>query len=288
MNLHRHPLTLGALLLGLAIGGVAVADGPSPTAWASDVQINSYSDEAEEVCQSALKADGWWGDAEVKTYSGKQFDQIRLKPTDDGWVPMITGEGGQDFDHEVVAEVVFRNQDDLPNRMSGAKAVEYLGAGFDDTIGAEYTDAYFMLDLTLFYATFKQRMYKRSDGETTVLWFEKLTPAMVDDATWAKYEARQSAIEEDLSLRWAFGSILRLADIYGMFVVSDGDKHTSRITFVSKMEFGDDAGFIAQAGSQMRGVLRSGLKSGFQASVEIAKDVQKKREAKGAKGAKTE
>ena len=248
----------------------------TPSALAESAEIECYSEEAEKVCEAALTQGAYWGDAEVKTYSGKEFDEIRLKPTDDGFVPMITGEGAMDFQHDIVADVVFRNQNKLPAKMSGAKAVEYLGSGYDSKIGAEYSDAYFMLDLTLFYATFKQRMYKRKDGDTTVLWFEKLTPEMTGAEKWAAYEARQKEIEDNLSLRWAFGSVLRLADIYGMFVVSKGDAHATRITFVSKMEFGEDAGFIAQAGSQMRGVLRAGLKSGFLASVEIAKENQAK------------
>lgn len=248
----------------------------TPSALAESAKIECYSDEAEQVCEAALTQGAYWGDAEIKTYSEKEYDEIRLKPTDDGFVPMITGEGGMDFNHDVVADVVFRNQDKLPQKMSGAKAVEYLGSGFDSKIGAEYTDAYFMLDLTLFYATFKQRMYKRKDGDTTVLWFEQLRPEMTGSEKWAAYEKRQKEIEDNLSLRWAFGSVLRLADIYGMFVVSKGEGHTTRITFVSKMEFGEDAGFIAQVGSQMRSVLRSGLKSGFLASVEIAKENQAK------------
>lgn len=240
------------------------------------VELECYSAEAEQVCEAALTQPTYWNDAEIKTYSGKDYDEIRLKPTDDGFVPMITGEGGMDFDADVVADVVFRNQNRLPDKMSGAKVVEYFGSGYDKKIGAEYTDAYFMLDLTLFYATFVQRMYKKQDGEKTVLWFEKLTPEMVSSETWASYEKQQEHLESELSLRWAFGSVLRLDDIYGMFIITPGENHQSRITFVSKLKFGDDAGFIARAGSQMRGVLRSGLKSGFSASVEIAKENQAK------------
>ncbi|TNE90460.1 MAG: hypothetical protein EP330_08165 [Deltaproteobacteria bacterium] len=268
-------LLFTSLLTALLLAPALASDG-APTALAESAEIDCYSDEAEEVCEAALTQASYWTDAELKTYSGKEYDEIRLKPTEDGFVPMIAGEGGMDFDHDIVAEVVFRNQDKLPSKMSGAKSVEYLGSGFDDKIGAEYTDAYFMLDLTLFYATFKQRMYKRKDGDTTVLWFEQLTPEMAGPDKWAAYEKRQQEIEEGLSLRWAFGSVLRLADIYGMFVVTKGSQQTTRITFVSKMEFGDDAGFIAQAGSQMRGVLRAGLKSGFVACVEIAKENQEK------------
>lgn len=236
--------------------------------------IDCYSDEAEQVTRSALENAAYWGDAEVKTYNNKNYDQIRLKPTDDGWVPMISGEGQMDFRHEVVAETVFFHQNRLEQLMSGAKAVRYLDRGYDNTIGAEYADAYFMLDLTVFYATFTQRMYKKTEGETTVLWFEQLRPEMVTPAKWASYAEKQKQIEDSLSLRWAFGSVLRLSDVYGMFVVQPGDNRSTRITFVSKMEFGEDAGFIAQVGSQMRSVIRAGLKSGFDACVQVATNLQ--------------
>lgn len=268
------------LLIALPVG----AEGPSAPApeleeaaasvFGQAVRIDCHSSEAEGVCQAALTEPNYWNDANAREYSDRQYDEIRLKPVETGFVPMITGEGSMDFDADVVADVVFNNQDQLPARMDGAKAVEYLGRGYDETVGAEYTDAYFMLDLTLFYATFTQRMYKRSDGDKTVLWFEKLTPDMVGSTKWTAYQARQVEIEEALEFRWAFSSILRLEDIYGMFIISKGDTHTSRITFISKMEFGEDAGMMAKMGSQMKSVLRSGLKSGFIASVQIAESKQ--------------
>lgn len=241
------------------------------------VRIDTHNSEAEKVLQAALTESSYWNDADARTYDNKQYDEIRLKPIATGYVPMITGQGGMDFDPEVVADIVFRRQNKLPEKMDGAKAVEYFGSGYDKTIGAEYTDAYFMLDLTLFYATFTQRMYRRSDGDKIVVWFEKLTPEMVGEAKWAEYEMKRVEIEEGLSLRWAFSSILQIENIYGMFIVGAGDDYRTRITFISKMEFGDDAGFIARMGSQMKSVLRSGLKSGFEASVSLAKEEQAKK-----------
>ncbi|MCO4745377.1 MAG: hypothetical protein KC912_11360 [Proteobacteria bacterium] len=272
-----------ALFACLAVAPTAIAEdvpaAPAPAAteeasssvFGSTVRIQSYNKEAEKVLQAALTEATFWSDADAKSYSGHEYDEIRLKPTDTGYVPMITGQGGMDFDRDVVAEIVFNHQDKLPERTDGTKAAKYLGRGYDSTIGAEYTDCYLMLDLTLFYATFTQRMYRRTDENKTVMWFEKLTPDMVSAETWAEYEMKRVEIEEGLSLRWAFSSILRLENIYGMFIVNNGDTHKTRITFISKLEFGDDAGFIARMGSQMKGVLRSGLKSGFVASVDIAK-----------------
>ena len=51
----------------------------------------------------------------------------------------------------------------------------------------------------------------------------------------------------------------------------------SKVTFITKLSFGADAGWIAKMGSQMPSVIRSGLKSGYNACVAIAKIEKKKR-----------
>ena len=84
---------------------------------------------------------------------------------------------------------------------------------------------------------------------------------------------------EETDRRWGpFGRVLEVDEIYGMFFLEPGTTHTSRITFVSKLSFGDDAGFIATLGSRMPGVIRSGLRSGFDASVRICEEEQAKKD----------
>jgi len=185
----------------------------------------------------------------------------------------------------VVADVVYMQNTRLPKYMDGAKIVIDLGRGFDDTVGAEYRDTFYVLDLTLFYATFPQRMYRRHDADSnrTVLWFEKLTPEMVPAATWTTYQGEMTKQVENMDTRWIGGSVIEVGDIYGMFLVEPGDTQKTRVSFVSKLAFGDDAGWIAKMGSQMPGVLKSGLRSGFGASVAIADHEQQRREKRAAK-----
>lgn len=253
-------------------------------AWAGSLDLKLRNAEGQQVLNSILDDTSYWTDAYVKTYTGKQYDEIRLKPIDSGYVPMITGEGAEDFDHDVVADVVYMQNTRLPKYMDGAKIVMDMGRGYDETVGAEYRDTFYVLDLTLFYATFPQRMYRKHDAENnrTVLWFEKIEPDWVPAATWADYQAKMAAAVENMDTRWIGGSVIPVGDIYGMFVVEPGKEFDSRVSFVSKLAFGDEAGFIAKMGSQMAPVLRSGLKSGFGASVAIASHEQARRQKREA------
>jgi hypothetical protein len=242
-----------------------------------DLDIACRNTEATTSLRSALTDPNYWSDASPKTFEGKLWDEIRLKPVASGYVPMISGEGGRDFDHAVVADIVFLQQDKLPKYMEGAKKVTRLGAGHDANIGADYIDSFWVLDLTFFYAYYPQRMYRKKIGDRTVLWFEKLDERFVDGPTWLGYSARISADMHSLETRWAFNSILEVGELYGMFVVEPGKEHESRITFISRLEFREDAGWVAKMGSKMPSVLRSGLKSGFKASVELASAEQDRR-----------
>jgi hypothetical protein len=271
-------MTIARTLATLAVLVVA------PLAHAGSLDLKLRNAEGQEVLNKILDDDGYWSDAYVKTYSGKQYDEIRLKSIDSGYVPMITGEGGQDFEHDVVADVVYMQNTRLPKYMDGAKIVMDLGRGYDESVGAEYRDTFYVLDLSLFYATFPQRMYRKHDPATnrTVLWFEKMEPSWVPASTWTDYQAKMTKAVEGMETRWIGGSIVPVGDIYGMFVVEPGSTQTSRVSFVSKLAFGDDAGFIAKMGSQMAPVLKAGLKSGFTASVNIATHEQARREKRRA------
>ncbi|MCA9566724.1 MAG: hypothetical protein KC656_02740 [Myxococcales bacterium] len=248
-------------------------------AWSEPVHVDLRQDEGERVLNGILGDDAsFWKDSWEKSFEDKVYDLMRLKSLETGYVPMISGEGLEDFAHEVVVETVYERNVWLPRHTSGTKIVLPLGSGYDSSVGAEYRDSFYVLDLTVFYATFPQRMYKRHDPETntTVLWFEKLKPEWVGDR-WSAYEASMKNATDTMETRWLGSSIVQVDDVYGMFVVSPGKRRRSRVSFVSKLSFGDDAGWIARMGSQMPGVLRSGLKSGFQASVAIASEIQKTR-----------
>jgi hypothetical protein len=236
--------------------------------------------EGQDVLNKILSDDAFWSQAWKQAYTDKVYDEIRLKDTASGYVPMITGEGDQDFEDEVVADIVFLRNTDLPKYMSGAKAVVLLGSGYDSTVGAEYRDCFYILDLTAFYAYFPQRMYRKHDEakNATVMWFEKMDASFVDSATWSAYKAKMDSSLANLDKRWPpFNSVIEVGDVYGMFVVEPGKVRKSRVSFVSKLTFGEGSGWIAQWGSQMPGVLKAGLKSGFAASVAIAKHETERR-----------
>ena len=251
---------------------------------AASLDLKLRNAEGQQVLNSILDDDAFWADAWKKDYNGKTYDQIRLKQLPSGYVPMISGEGGQDFDHDVVADIVYFQNTRLPKYMDGAKIVIDLGKGYDDKIGAEYRDTYYVLDLTAFYGVFPQRMYRKHDEatNTSVMWFEKLDESFVDAATWSAYDKKMKEALENLDKGWFFNSIVDVTEVYGMFVVEPGNTQESRVSFVSKLTFGEDAGWIARFGSQLPGVLKSGLRGGFGASVAIAEHEQQRRDKKAA------
>lgn len=247
------------------------------------VDLRMHNREAQGVLNKVLADQAFWADASVSSYKNQLYDEIRLKKTGSGYVPMITGQGDEDFPEEVVADIVFRRNVDLPRFMSGAEAMVRLGSGYDSTVGAEYHDSFYLLDFTLFYGHFMQRMYKRYDEEKKqhVMWFEKLDQSYVGGERWQAYQAKVASVLEGHDRRWLFNGYEEVTDIYGMFVVTPGETRQARVTFVSKVTFGEDAGWVAQAGSKMPAVIRSGLKAGFDGCVAIAKDEKKRRIAAG-------
>jgi hypothetical protein len=244
--------------------------------YAKAVPIKCHNPTATGLLNLSLSEPSFWNDAWSKNYKKNLFDEIRMKQLDDGgYFPMITGESDMDLPHDVVAHIVFNAQDRLPKYMSGAKAVVQLGSGYDEVVGAEYRDYFYYLDLTLFYATMAQRMYRYHDPEEgiSVMWFEKLRPEYVDAATYKSYMEKTAKVSSTISRRWPpFNAVFEVSDVYGMFVVHAGATRESRVTFVTKLVFGTDAGWIARWGSQLPPVIRAGLKSGFNACALIARD----------------
>jgi hypothetical protein len=255
-------------------------------AWASLVLASDTFDialhdrEAQTVLNKVLGDDAYWSDAQKKTYEDRLYDEIRLKSTDTGYVPMITGEGDQDFERDVVADIVFQRSDELPRFLGGCKVALPLGQGTDPVTGTEYRDLFFLFDFQVFYGFFAQRMYRRDDPQKgeTVLWFEKIDASFVDASTWSTYQQKMKEAQDKLERRWPpFGSLVEVDTVYGLYVVGPGRKHSSRVSFVSRLGFDDDAGFVAQWGSQLRPVLRSAIAAGFEAQVAIAKEETERR-----------
>lgn len=236
--------------------------------------LKARNAEAQQTLNDILTDEAYWAGATRQTYTDRPYDEIRLKSTDSGYVPMISGEGQQDFPHDVVADIVFLRNTDLPKHMSGCKVVLPLGSGYDPVAGAEYRDAFYILDLTVLYGYFPQRMYRKHypDTNETVLWFEKLDSEFVDASTWAAYQQKMTASLDGLERRWApFNALVEVSDVYGMFVVEPGTVNQTRVSFVSKVTFDKHAGIIARFGSQLRPVVRTAIQAGFGASVAIAR-----------------
>jgi hypothetical protein len=262
------------LCLLLCLPGLQAAAAPT---LGGQTELRTRDQAANRVLNMAL-ADSFWQSATKNNYTGQLYDEIRLRSYGGGFVSLVTGEGEKDYRPEVVADIVFRQQNEIPRHIEGAKDVVLLGEGIDPVNGMPYTDTFFYLDMTLFYATYTQRMYRLEAGDgRTILYFEQLNESFVDAATWAKYQSRIEASSQAVEKRWVGNSVIPVTEIYGMFIVSPGESRQTRVTFINKLSFGEGTGMIAQMGSKMPPVIRAGLQSGFNACVAIARNEQSRR-----------
>ncbi|MFT5682461.1 MAG: hypothetical protein ACI8RZ_003379 [Myxococcota bacterium] len=273
MNLHRLWSRLLLCFL-LALPGLEAVAAPT---LGGQTELRTRDQAANRILNMAL-ADAFWQSSTKNNYSGHLYDEIRLRSYGGGFVSLVTGEGEEDFRPEVVADIVFRQQNEIPQHIEGAKDVVLLGEGIDPINGAPYTDTFFYLDMTLFYATYTQRMYRLEAGDgRTILYFEQLNESFVDASTWAQYQSTIQAASEAVEKRWVGNSVIPITKIYGMFIVSPGEVRQTRVTFINSLSFGEGTGMLAQMGSKMPAVIRAGLQSGFNACVAIASSEQKKR-----------
>ena len=248
-------------------------------ALAQSVDLKTHNPRANRVLNEALHQPGYWNDASKTDYANQLYDITQLKPYQGGYIPMIGGESDEDIPHDVVAHIIYVKQTHLPKYMEGARAVTTLGTGHDPTLGLDYRDTYYFLDFGIFYSTYATRMYQHHDPQLmrTVLWFESLTPEMTGEGVWNEYQKTIKKTDASVDKRWAFNSVIPFGEVFGMFIVTPGEVHTSRVTFISKLSFGEEAGWIAKWGSQLPGVIKAGLKSGYNACVQIAKNEKKQR-----------
>lgn len=266
-----------ASLPGVAAGHVDASMAEYSTTAAIEVPMRNAA--GSKMISRMLNESAFWDGAKSWDFKGELYDKIQLQSVAaGGYLPAITGEADEDIPHEVVADIVFQQQTNLPAYMDGCVAVETLGWGTDSKFGVPYLDNYFVLDFGFFYVQYTQRMYKRTVDGTTYLWFEKLDQSFVDSAKWEEYEAKKKKVMDGLDLRNFFGSVLPVGEIYGVFVVGKGQTRETRVTFVSRIAFGNDAGWLAKMGSKMPPVIKAGLQSGFDASVKIAKAERDRRQ----------
>ena len=231
-----------------------------------------------DLLNQALDGQTLWAGASVDRYKGRLYDEIRLRSLDKGYITYISGEADRDFEPHVVADTVFKHQHRLPNVEDGAKAVVRLGSGTDAATGRPYVDTWWMLDLTLFYGTYAQRMYQVEDSNGRIVsYFEKLDLSRLPAATAASYQAKIDATAAKIEKRWPpFDGVQEISEIYGMFVVEPGSVRTARVSFVARLSFAEGTGVLARLGSEMPPVLKAGLQSGFISCVQIASQEQAK------------
>jgi hypothetical protein len=248
---------------------------PMSLAYAGDL-IRLRNKQGASLLSKALSQPNFWAGASVDEYKGELYDEIRLLPQSKGYFNMITGEGREDFSVEQVASTVFKHQDKLPRHMAGAKATPYVQRGHCEIVGADFVDMYFLGDFDFFYGEYFQRMYRIElpDGRIACA-FERLFENQVGPATWQKLNAVREKTLANVDLRWGvFNSVVPLTEAFGMYLAEPGTKHNTRVTLIAKLRFGSESGFIAKMGSELPFVLKAGMQSGFEASVEICRYIK--------------
>jgi len=261
-----------ALLLALVPAAQADEPEASETAAApASLVVRTHDPVAASVVGALLTDPSYWEGAWQRTYTGRSYDEIRMKEVEQGFLPMISGEGGQDVPQEVIEGVIFEHFVDLPAHLDPARLVVNLGQGHDPAIGADYSDSWFFLDVPFMYIEFSWRLYRtRTDSGRSLLWFEKLTPAMAGAETWAGYQSRIDTARASLDRRPIFGSIVEPTEFYGLFIVEPGQVQESRVTFVARVFFGPETGWLASYASQIGIFLRTALAQAFEAALTIS------------------
>ena len=257
------------LLLGVLWAAPPVEEPLGP-----GVSLPMRSPAAAAITTEAVSAPAFWRSATVTDYDGQRYDQIRLRPLDSGYFTLITGEGQADHDHEIVVDTAFRYQERLPAIEKSAVDISILGQGIDPVSTLPYVDTLFFLDFTLFYGIYIQRSYRLDVDGQTFVFFETLREDFVDPATWQRYQARREEAIEGAELRWVLNRVVPVQEVFGTFIVEPGRTHATRVSFLVRVRFGEDAGSLAQLATEMPTVLRLGLQSGFTNCVRIAAQEQ--------------
>ena len=238
--------------------------------------INLYNSSGNQILNAALFEADFWKGAEETKYHGKVYDMSRTKWIDDAYLAYISGQGGENFTHEQVVHTVLTHQTHLPKHMSGAILSTFLNNGIDKRTGVAFTDLFFVGDFDFFYAEYFQRMYRFDlpDGRTACA-FECLKKEHLSEQEWKRYnEVRKQELERvKPKLRWMFGEVLPMNEIFGMYLVEKGESLKTRVSLIAKVRFGGDS-WIASFVSKIPYVLRLGMESGFEACVDVAKHIK--------------
>ena len=263
-----------SFLQGIGASGVMLAL-PS---WghAETIKFQLHNKNGQRILLNSLNNSNYWNGVDVERPTGLLYDEFKLKKLTEGYLTFISGEGGENFVLEDVVQSVLNFQNKLPNHMAGAKAMKYIARGIDPHFGVPYTDMLFVGDMDFFYCEYFQRMYRYDlpDGRT-ICAFEKLTKKLAGDELWAKYEKVKKDTIDKADLRWPIlNDVLPVTEVFGMYIIEPGTTRSMRVTMTAKLRFGDGTGFLAQWGSDLPYLVRSGTLNGFDASVGVAKGVK--------------
>jgi hypothetical protein len=259
-----------------ALGASGIVCGLPKIGLAESVKFSLHNKVGQKILLDSLNDPNFWSGVKVERSSVKLYDEFKLKPLGQGYLTHVSGEGQTDFTPEQVVLTVLHLQDKLPKHMSGATAMPYISKGMDKHFGVEYTDMLFLGDMDFFYCEYYQRMYRYDlpDGRT-ICAFEKMDKKRVGEKRWNKYLNIRKHTMETVDFRWMFNDIVPVTEVFGMYIVEPGDSRTTRVTLTAKLRFGTGTGLLAQWGSEIPYLVRSGTLNGFDASVAIAKQVKK-------------
>lgn len=239
---------------------------------AAKVDFKLHNKDGQKVLLNSLNDPDFWNGIEVERPTDQLYDEFKIKKLDAGYLTFVSGEGGEDFGLEHVAQTVFNFQHKLPKHMAGAKAMKYFGKGTDASFGVPYTDMVFIGDMDFFYCEYFQRMYRYDlPSGVTICAFEGMSKALSGEKRWEKYKETKKNVLEKADLRWPiFNDVIPVTEVFGMYIVSPGTTLKTRVTLTAKLRFGTGTGFLAEWGSEIPYLVRSGTLNGFNASVGVA------------------
>lgn len=267
---RRHFLQqLGA---GTALAGM----GFPRLGMAADVSFQLHNKVGQNILLESLNNPNYWNGIEVERPTDQLYDQFKLKKLEAGYLTFVSGHGNQNYTREQVVQTVLYSQKYLPNHMAGAKAMTYFGEGVDPYFGVPYTDMVFLGDMDFFYCEYFQRMYRYDlPGNRTICAFERATKQFVKPDRWALYESTRKSSIDGADLRWPIlNDIVPVTDVFGMYIIEPGTNYQTRVTMTAKLRFGTGTGFLAQWGSEIPYLIRSGTLNGFNASVAVVKGMK--------------
>ena len=260
-------------LQGLGGTGLLAGMGFPSLGEAEPIAFSMHNKTGQKILLDSLNDPNFWNGVEVERPTDQLYDEFKLKKLDSGYLTFVSGYGNQNYTREQVVQTVLYNQNYLPKHMAGAKNMVYFGEGMDPTFGVPYTDMVFFGDMDFFYCEYFQRMYRYDlPGEKTICVFERAEKTFVKPDRWTLYEETRKKAIADSDLRWPIlNDVVPVTDVFGMYIVEPGKEYQTRVTLTAKLRFGTGTGFLAQWGSEIPYLIRSGTLNGFNASVTVAR-----------------